>query len=159
MMKLLFAIGACALLGTAAVGCPAPPPADDAAKYELLYDLYHPFTDPAIMPGADWNRIPFSPETAALVQRWQDQIEGPMDELNSFGWLCQCQDWSAETFTFDMVETSADGAVIRVDSGWGDAQITRFDLVEFDGKWLVDNITNASFPDGLKWALRNEIAK
>lgn len=132
----------------------APPP----ELVRTVDEIYAPYTRPNAIFDADWYRIPFAPQTMKLVNQWEDSWTDGVDELGSYGWLCECQDWDAASFEYEIVPVDGDTVDVSYSFDGGPEKTTRFDMVPIDGEWLVDDMTTESLPDGVKAALREAIA-
>ncbi len=154
-----------ALLAAAAIliaGAPASAqdPLAARASATAVYGLYTGDDDSYV--GPDWEMPVYSAETSALIAQWEELLpDGEVDDLNSAGWFCECQDWGPD-FTV-MLEPSnfEDGKpvyTVYVDSGWGDQSIQTLSMVHEGNRWLVDDLVTQSMPDGLKAELRKWIA-
>jgi len=151
--------------------CSQPEPAEEAAEVtaphldEAIAAYYQPYTIPfeQFDQTADWDRPIFSTEMRGLIGRWKTAFnDQEVTELQDFAWLCECQDWDSKTFeaTVKPHAEQADGkASVDVDVaiGFNETRPARLELVEQDGKWLIDDIHSQSFPEGLKAALARVI--
>ena len=115
---------------------------------------------------ADWERPVFSHRAAALIAAWEKGLKSDeVEDLNGFGWFCECQDFDEAKFKADLTVRHV-GAKARavvnaaVDIGFGEGpRIMHLEMVREDGRWLIDDVRSASFPKGLKQDLRTAIAR
>ncbi len=143
----------------------APAEAEDTSPEAFVRALYAPYGE----ADPDWETVRekpmYSAATSALIDRWMagadpDQVE----DLADFDWLCQCQDWDTDAFALAIAprgERTRDKAEVtaRMELGRGDFAETRFLLVREHGEWLIDDQVSEAFPNGLKAALREAMAK
>lgn len=135
--------------------------ADSHTEQRAMVDrLYAPFTQADVAPEADWDRLPAALQLRRAIDFWEMKNRRSGSDLSTFGWLCQCQDWDAANFTYTIVEFGPDHVVVDVDAGWGEEERTTIRFArDRTGGLVVANIFNASFPDGLKAALFDELGK
>lgn len=88
-----------------------------------------------------------------------------MEDLNDFGWFCQCQDFDTAHFRVALDTRYKPGAsqatvAAQVNVGWDETTLpNRLAMVREDGGWRIDDLFSESFPQGLKAALRKAIAE
>lgn len=132
-----------------------------------VHEIFRPYREEAD-DQAVWERPIFSQELRALIARWQSVVpEGEVDDLNDGDWLCQCQDWDPKAFDLSILKVAAPGAdhasvdvAIRLAAGEAHKRRAQLRLANEDGRWMIDELYAAdSFPNGLKQALRETIAK
>jgi hypothetical protein len=130
--------------------------------------FYGPYKAGGALGMAPWEFPHFSAETTALIAQWRSSAHSDEpDALSDGDWLCQCQEWDSTGFTATIVGTEMHGKDaadldIAVDLGFADgrdsARSLRLNLKREGDVWKIDDIVAASFPRGLKQALRDAIA-
>jgi hypothetical protein len=130
--------------------------------------FYAPYQDGGALGVAAWEVPHFSAETTALIAQWRRSTpSAEVDDLRDGDWLCQCQELDSTGFTARIERTEMHGKDsadldIAVDLGFADAQDSarslRLLLKRESEVWKIDDILAASFPRGLKQALREAIA-
>lgn len=115
---------------------------------------------------ADWERPIFSRRTAALIAAWEKGLKSDeVEDLNDFGWFCECQDFDEAKFKADLTVHHTVGKAralvdAAVDIGFGEAPRTlHLAMVREHGRWLIDDMRSASYPKGLQRELRIAIAR
>lgn len=145
-----------------------PAHADDEADIlAAARDAFATYTGQADWAAPDWERPIYSSEARALIEEWEAGLSDEEPEyLNSFSWLCQCQDFDAGRFVVEFEAFHADGTdastvVALVNLGWEGADRDESELyfVRENGRWLLDDIVSLSFPEGLKADLKAAIAE
>ncbi|MCP5396585.1 MAG: DUF3828 domain-containing protein [Sphingomonadaceae bacterium] len=151
-MKKAFVLGACALLLSACAS--AASEQDDDAIETAVQGFYASYQRPGL-GSPDWEEPIYSLRTTRLIGQWRVALgDEPIDDLSSFGWLCECQDWDETKFAVTITrieQRDADHAVadVTIDLGWDAKTTQQLELVwESDG-WHLDNIRSDSFPNGL----------
>ncbi len=115
---------------------------------------------------ADWERPIFSRQTAALIGVWEKGLKSDeVEDLNDFGWFCECQDFDEAKFKANLTVHHTAGQTralvdAAVDIGFGEApRILHLAMVQEDGRWLIDDVRSDSYPKGLQRELRIAIAR
>lgn len=126
------------------------------------YKGYAPATD------GDWGKPLYTRATTALIDAWEKGLsQDEVEDLNGFGWFCECQDYDVDKFTFALkapaLAKGATKAVVTaaIDIGYGqpdDKRRLTFAMVKEGGRWLIDDVTSQTFPKGVKVELRKAIA-
>ena len=149
------AIAAILLAGCSASGAARD---DDTSIRDAVVSYYAGYiADDA--SEADWAMPIYSHDTAQLIEAWRDAMaDEPIDDLSSFGWLCECQDWDASQFGVEVqsvVQADGDHATVnvKVSQGWGSTVQQQLSLVRETDGWMLDDMQSESFPDGLKASL------
>lgn len=146
-----------AILPTSAVAADKRPAVQAALA---LYDGYRGEGDAA---GADWELPVFSADLTRIIAAWMAKNDaGEVTELSDFGWFCECQDWDQQGFRTKplSVKWHGDRATIRmrVHAGWGNSVEQNLIMVREDGRWLLDDMTTPSMPNGLRAALHEAMS-
>ncbi|MCW1427958.1 YbjP/YqhG family protein [Novosphingobium sp. JCM 18896] len=132
-----------------------------------VHEIFRPYRENADDRPV-WERPIFSRELRTLIAHWQRVApEGEVDDLNDADWLCQCQDWDPKAFDLAILKVAGAGADrasvdVRIGLGAGEAGKRRAQLrlEREQGGWMIGDLYAAeSFPEGLKQALRETIAK
>lgn len=159
MMRVLAIAGlvAVAIVPTSGIAADSRP-AEEAAL--SLYDSYRGLSD---FGGADWELPVFSADLTRIIAAWMAKNEaGDVTELSDFGWFCECQDWDQQGFKIKplSVKQNGDHATIRmrVRAGWGSSVEQRLTMVRENGRWLLDDMTTPSMPNGLRAALHEAMS-
>lgn len=155
MMKAL----RCAVLALA-MALPASPALADEDDDILAaaQAAFAPYQSEEPWTGPDWDMPLFSSETTALIAQWKAGLsDEDVEDLNSFSWLCQCQDFDPHSFLVELGVNHAEGtdvSTVEARAGFGP---NRTDLAESElymlrenGRWTLDDIVSESFPKGLK---------
>ena len=145
-----FAVAVALLFSAAQAAEPA-----DAEVRASVQQFYAPFaSDTVAMP--DWELPIFTAETAVMIRDWREALgDEPIDDLSSFGWLCECQDWDAAAFRVTVTSVELAGkdhaiVAVTVEQGWGSKVEQKLELLREDGDWRLDDMLSDSFPNGLK---------
>jgi len=129
--------------------------------------IYAPYSDPSFFEGAAWDMPIYSRQLAGLIRDWEEGIpEGELEELNSFDWLCQCQDFDPvkfkARFSPNLVPGRDVGRVdVKLNLGWDtdETQDSTLFMVKEGGNWVVLDILSETFPVGLEkeliWAIED----
>lgn len=133
----------------------APAAAQDDTELRAIITGYYAAYSSDDLGVADWEMPIYSREITGLIAQWQNSLEEPVDDLNSFSWLCECQDWNADEFAATVTSLqrrAPDRATARVTvaQGWGGTVAQTLELVQENRQWRIDDIRSASFPNGLK---------
>jgi len=136
------------------------PPADRPALESAVASYYaHYLRDDNAGPS-DWELPIYTAETTALIARWREAEAGSEGSgLESFGWLCECQDWDAAAFSAApsaIEQLSPTRARVSVDlhPGW-DARVTQvLDLRRENGRWLIHDLRSPSIAGSLRRTLQ-----
>ena len=152
----------CLFLPLAALALTAAAPAPDAAIDATLKRAYGGYLKESGPAGGDWDQPVFTASTRRLIRQWQAHNGGELTGLNSYGWLCECQDWQWQKFAWKRASLRqiAPGkmeATVRVNPGWGDFVTQRLVLVREGKVWLIDDLFSKSEPKGVKAAMRREL--
>jgi hypothetical protein len=140
---------------------------DIIAAASIAFDPYRGTT--SAMDG-DWAKPIYSRATSQLIAQWEKGLSSDeVEDLNGFGWFCECQDYDEKRFKVRLTAAPVAGAgagraVVNaaVDLGFGqphDARRLKLTLVKEAGRWLIDDVTSQSFPKGVKVELRKAIAE
>lgn len=134
--------------------------------------IYAPYSDVSGIAGSAWDMPIYSAELEAKISRWEAGIpDGELEDLNSFDWLCECQDYDAAKFRAEFyVLPARPGRMAAVDVGlnlgWDDPQLlsSRVVLTRENGRWLISDLFSETFPVGLAkeldWAIEDhEVAE
>ena len=163
MRAVMLGMAAILLIGAAPQGYDVNSAAGKAvnAPLQRAYGEYQRANGPR---EDDWDRPVFSVETRRLIRAWRKHIGGELTGLSSFGWFCDCQDLVAERFRWEragLIEL-APGRLevqVKVDVGFGDFAEHRLILLREGRRWVIDDLFLPEQPDGLKAALRKELAQ
>ncbi|HEY8603436.1 DUF3828 domain-containing protein [Tsuneonella suprasediminis] len=155
--SILAASLALAVLPTAAVG------ADNRPAVQAALALYDGYRGNGNVTAADWELPVFSADLTRIIAAWMAKNEaGDVTELSDFGWFCECQDWDQQGFKVKplSVKQNGDHATIRmrVRAGWGSSVEQRLTMVRENGRWLLDDMTTPSMPNGLRAALHETLS-
>ncbi|KPL67121.1 hypothetical protein SZ64_02820 [Erythrobacter sp. SG61-1L] len=164
MMKILRGT----VLALAAVALPVSPAwaDEDDDILAAAQAAFAPYQSEEPWTGPDWDMPIFSSETKALVDEWKAGLsDEDVEDLNSFSWLCQCQDFDPNSFLVELEVNHAEGTdVSTVDAraGFGpdrnDLAESELYMLRENGRWTLDDIVSESFPKGLKVELVAAIA-
>ena len=128
----------------------AAPGADPVATVQPLYAPYVENRNPPEL----LNAAPWTPELRGLIERARDlgrQRETPVIDFDP---LIDGQDWHIEAVAVTLTSPPAEGraeVAARFNNAGDDIEI-KYDLVEVDGGWRVDNIRTEN------WSLRALLA-
>ena len=153
-----------------AVALACLPVAVQAGEKEDMLAAAHaafaPYMDEAAATVPDWELPIYSRGTAALIARWAKGLSpDEVEDLNGFGWFCQCQDFDTAHFRVTLDARYKPGAsqatvAAQVNVGWDETTLpNRLAMVREDGGWRIDDLFSESFPQGLKAALHKAVAE
>lgn len=112
--------------------------------------------------GGDWDQPVFSAETTKLIRAWKRHNGGELTGLNSYGWLCECQDWDWKHFKYKRTglrQITPIRAEVQVRIGPGSDHLLdqRVIMVREGQRWLIEDLFSDSAPQGVKAAMRKEL--
>lgn len=112
--------------------------------------------------GGDWDQPVFSARTTRLIRQWKRHNGGELTGLNSYGWLCECQDWQWQKFAWKRAEITqlAPGKLdvtVLVTPGFGDILTLRLIMVREGKRWLIDDLFSESAPNGVRATMQQEL--
>lgn len=132
--------------------------------------IYAPYSNLSGIEGGTWDMPVYSAELEAKITRWEAGIpDGELENLNSFDWLCECQDYDAAKFRAEFFVLPARpgrmaGVDVGLNLGWDDPELqsSRLVLIRENGRWLVSDLFSDTFPVGLAkeldWAIEDHEA-
>lgn len=138
--------------------------AERAALDGTIAAIFAPYNSDDI-GEASWDRDIWSRDVRKLVAEWQTVIpEGEPDALNDGDWLCQCQDWDQQRFRAKVLSRTRLGpdmvrVAVRIDLGHGTKRKSTLTFVREQGRWLIDDMHDQYYDQGLKVAIRQTIAE
>ena len=174
LLKCLIAVSALssAFLAVPTYGQKAEQPSGESSgraveREEMLaaaQAIYAPYQDGSFFEGGAWDRPIYSQKLNGLIAEWQaGTSDDEVEELNSFDWLCQCQDFDPENFSVQLEPEILDDPVgsvnVRLNLGWDtdETQDSMLFMTKEDGRWVIVEIISESFPAGLQaelnWAI------
>lgn len=124
---------------------------------------YAPYSSGEYLEGAVWNRPIYSAELSGLIAEWEAGLSTEeVEDLNSFDWLCECQDYDPQNFRAEFEsdldpETQIGIVIVTYDLGFGGGETKTSALLfsQEDGRWVIDDIySDSAFPSTLQSALR-----
>lgn len=164
-VKRALSLALAAVLAVVPVAAQAGEKEDILAAASLAFATYKGDT---LEAGGDWGKPLFARATTALIGEWERGLSSDeVEDLNGFGWFCECQDYDETKFKVRLNTAAPSSGAARamvhaaVDLGFGqtdDKRSLAFAMVKEGGRWLIDDVTSQSFPKGVKAELHKAIA-
>lgn len=146
----------------AALAAAAPPVPGSAGVEVTLKRAYAGYFKASGGEGGDWDQPVFTARTTRLIRQWKAHNGEELTGLNSYGWLCECQDWQWQKFAWKRtgIKQLAPGKLevtVKVNPGFGDFLTQRLIMVREGKRWLIDDLFSESAPGGVRAAMQQEL--